>query len=91
MCPAGIQVVDRRRAIGFEPEPVAVEAQRLQRLSQHIERPGIGRRDARAADQGLGQCDGIGNRRAGHHARSSSLIEVLERVLSSTCFTITAQ
>lgn len=53
--------------------------------SGYFVRAAIRRGDGVAAQQVLSQGDGV------DHARSSSLIEVLERVCASTRFTITAQ
>ena len=67
-------------------QPGDGEAQRLQQLRQNILRAVIRRGDGGAADQCLGKGDGVGGQ-----SRSNSLIEVLERVRSSTRLTITAQ
>src|SRR5271165_2921760 len=68
-----------------ETQPRDGEAEPLQRADQHDLRAAIRRGDGVAAQQVLGESDRV------DHARSSSLIEVLERVCASTRFTITAQ
>ena len=83
----GIEIVHiaERQAMGGE-------AQLLQHRFQHIQRAGILRGHRRAADQGLGQSEGVDNDLLKwHQSRNSSLIEVLARVFSSTRLTITAQ
>ena len=85
---AGVEVGDRRGARRLEGQAVAAKAEARERALDDVERPGVLGRDARAADQGLGERDRVGQL---DHARSSSLIEVLARVLASTCLTITAQ
>ena len=52
---AGEEIVDRRRAVLAESEPPAVEAAFCQGPLQHVERAGVFRRHARAADQVFGK------------------------------------
>ena len=85
---SGVQIVDGRGTALLEPQPVTAEAHLIQRPLDDAERALIFGRDARAADQRLRERNRIARRR---HARSSSLIEVLARVLASTRLTITAQ
>ena len=84
----GEQIVDSGLAAGGEPQPLDGKAERRQCFGQHTLRPRIGRRDARTAHQRPGQLDRVGRR---HQSRSSSLIDVLARVLASTRLTMTAQ
>ena len=58
----GEQIVDRAIGRGAEAQAMDGEAQRRQRIGQHVLRPGIVRGDAGAADQALRQ----GNRITGH-------------------------
>ena len=92
-CPPAPCQVPRRQAM-------AGKAERLQRAFQHVQRACVLRGDRGAADQRLGQGDGIEDRhglgfnpQAGlwSIAQQISLIEVLARVFSSTRLTITAQ
>ena len=74
-----------------EAQRVASEAQGPQHGGQRLQRALVGRRDARPADQRLGERDGIDGEGVRGQSRSSSLIEVLARVFSSTRLTMTAQ
>ena len=84
---AGIEITDLRPA-RMRADMVAGEAKAFQCLGQHIHGPGIVWGDAGAAEQGLGQADGIAKL---GQSRSNSLMETLERVRSSTFLTMTAQ
>ena len=84
---ARIEVVDALGAVA-ERQAVTGEAERPECGLQHVERALVPRRHARAADQRAGQVDRVDR---GAHSRSSSLIEVLARVLASTRLTMTAQ
>jgi hypothetical protein len=72
---------------------VTDEAESAESVLQDVEGARVGRRDARPTDQvgqqrnRIAECRGV---RPGH-VRSSSLIEVRERVFSSTRLTMTAQ
>ena len=70
-----------------EAQPLDGEAKPRQRRGQHVLRAGILGRHRGAADQRARQLQRIGIAQS----RSSSLIEVLARVRSSTRLTITAQ
>jgi hypothetical protein len=90
---AGVEVVDVGRAGFRERHALAAEAERAERALEHAQHALVLRGHRGAADQGLREADGIDlrHRRPAGHPRRSSLIEVLERVFSSTRFTITAQ
>ena len=85
---AGIEVVHVRRPRLGKGQPVAGEPEAVKRVLQHVERPGVLGRDAGTADERAAQVkrvDDVGQ------SLSRSLIEVLERVFSSTLLTMTAQ
>ena len=99
VAPPRVEVVDRRGARLLEGQAMASKAERLERALEHVERAGIGRRDALAADQRAGERQRMRERFSARQVlsarlaqlRSSSLIEVLARVPASTRLTITAQ
>jgi hypothetical protein len=67
---------------------VTDETELFERRLQHIQRAGVFRRYAGTADQVAGKLDGVND---GDQSRSRSLIDVFDRVCSSTRLTITAQ
>ena len=85
---AGIEVLDLGRMVGGKGQPVTGETELVERRLQDVHGAFVGRRHGRTADQGLGKVDGVHDTA---QSRSRSLMEVLERVFSSTCLTITAQ
>ena len=85
---AGVKVGDIRRAFLRENQLVTGKAELFERRLEDIQRTGVLWRHRRAADQRPGQSKGLGRR---CHSRNRSLIEVFERVCSSTCLTMTAQ
>ncbi len=90
---ARIEIVHLRRVGRLEGQTMANEAQPLELALEQGQRAALVGRDARAADEGARELDdvdeAVGEARA--HARSSSLIEVLARVRSSTRLTMTQQ
>ena len=56
---AGVEIVDRRGVIVLEIEAPEGEAAGLQRLDQHVERAGVDGGHAFAADQALGELNGL--------------------------------
>jgi len=73
----GIQIVDIRRIGIGKFQPVADKADPLKCCLQYIQRTGIRRRNAGAAEQVTGKLDGVND---GDQSRSRSLIDVLDRV-----------
>jgi len=94
----GVEISDRFRPRFGESQGMALEPETFQKGSQHIDRPGILGRYTRPANQCLRQIQRL--RRSAHgenpsivnrQSRKRSLIDVLDRVFSSTRLTMTAQ
>jgi len=83
-----LEIVDVRRVRIGKNQPVTDESEVFQRAFKHAQRAGVFRRHAGTADQVAGKFDGVDD---DGQSRNRSLIEVFDRVCSSTCFTMTAQ
>jgi hypothetical protein len=84
---ARVEIVDVGRTGLAEGQPMAREPRRRERALERAERAVVGRRHRLAADEVGRERDRI----EPAHGRKSSLIEVLERVFSSTRLMMTAQ